>query len=86
MDSEGIECALKKNKIILRCLLFGSVLQSYICMYELTQMSIKALFQTGSNKETACAKGSYSHVTIGLAVVVVNRIIGKNSKRKCEMK
>lgn len=65
---------------------FGSVLQSYICIFELTQMSIEALFRIGSNKETVCAKGSYPHVTIGLAVVVVNRIIGKNSKRKCEMK
>lgn len=65
---------------------FGSVLQSYIRIYELTQTSIKALFQIGSNKETICAKGSYPHVTIGLAMVVVNRIVRKNSKRKCEMK
>lgn len=60
---------------------FGSVLQSYIYVYELTQMSIKDLFQIGSNKETICTEGSYPHVTIGLAVVVVNRIIGKNSER-----
>lgn len=44
---------------------FGSVLQSYSHTYELTQMSIKALFCIGSNKETICAKASYPHVTIG---------------------
>lgn len=65
---------------------FGCVLQSYISVYELTQMSIKALFEVGSNKETICAKGSYPHVTIGLPVDIVIRIIGKNSQGKCEVK
>lgn len=78
----------KKNnnkKIILQCLFFGSVLQYSIHVHELTQMSIKAPFWIGNNKETIHAKGSYPHVTVGLAVVVVNSLIGKNSKRKCEV-
>jgi len=43
----------------------GSVVPSYIRIYELTQMSMKALFEIDSNKETIHAKGSYPHVTTG---------------------
>lgn len=76
---------INNKKIILQCLFFGSVLQYSIHVHELTQMSIKAPFWIG-NKETIRAKGSYPHVTVGLAVVIVNRLIGKNSKRKREVK
>lgn len=36
-------------------------------------------FSDGHDKETICAKGSFPHVSIGLAVILVNRITGENS-------
>lgn len=48
--------------------------------------TIKAPLQIGNNQETINAKGSYPHVTIGLAVVMANRMIVKNRKRRCEAK